>query len=77
VTASDGISKQRPGKGQLGWGWTREREEKLVFRRECKTLREEERKTEQWEDKSSYIHRSSTKHFPFFVVQRKIPSLIT
>jgi hypothetical protein len=44
VTASDGISKQRPGKGQLRQGWMREGEEKLVFRRECKTLREEERK---------------------------------
>jgi hypothetical protein len=44
VTAGDGISKQRPGKGQFGQGWTREGEEKLVFRRECKTLREEERR---------------------------------
>jgi hypothetical protein len=48
-------------------------------------IKKKERKIEQWEDKSSYIHKSSSPDIalnrtlpflPYFIVQQKVPSLM-
>jgi hypothetical protein len=64
----------RQGRGSEDWGTEREENVVVLSKNTRRCVRRKERKTEQWEDESPYIHRSLS--IPKFLLTTSLSSIL-